>query len=122
MLKDLLNGIEEPIQNLSSDEAYDSHENYNELNHRRIEALIPPRKDPRIKQHGNNLTKPLGRDEVIRDIRRLGHKHWKRESGYHQCSLVETAIFRLKTLFGNKLRTRVFENQAKEAFISDAAP
>jgi len=47
----------------------------------------------------------------------LGRKCWKQESGYHQHSLVETAIFRLKTLFGGHLQNRVFEHQATEAFI-----
>jgi len=38
----------------------------------------------------------------------LGCKRWKQESDYHQHSLVETAIFRLKTLFGGHLQKRVF--------------
>lgn len=121
VLKDLLNGIEGSIEKLSGDGAYDSHENYDELNQRGIEALIPPRKDARIKQHGNKSAKPLARDEVVRQIRQLGRKHWKQISGYHQRSLVETAMFRLKTIFGDRLRSRVFENQANEAFIRCSA-
>jgi hypothetical protein len=46
---------------------------------------------------------------------------WKQESGYHRRSLSETAIFRLKTIFGGKLRRRFFDNQAVELFLQCAA-
>src|SRR3712207_7463105 len=35
-----------------------------------------------------------------------GRKQWKQESGYHRRSLVETGIFRLKTIFGGNLSAR----------------
>ena len=42
----------------------------------------------------------LPRDEAIRGMRRLGRAGWKRESGYHRRSLVETSMSRLKQAFG----------------------
>ena len=55
--------------------------------------------------------------ENIRAIRKQGLKKWKQQSGYHRRSLAETAMFRLKTIFGNQLTSRKFDNQLVEAII-----
>ena len=68
---------------------------------------MPPRYGARIWQHGNCKQDKLARDENLRRIRKGGRAQWKRESGYHRRSLAETAIFRLKTLFGAMLRARI---------------
>jgi hypothetical protein len=78
---------------------------------------IPPRKDAKIKQHGNSKRPRLERDEAIRDIRQYGCKAWKRRIGYHRRSRVETAIFRMKTSFTGRLKNRLIENQKAEARI-----
>lgn len=117
MLQEIVEAIEAPIAKVGGDGAYESHANYDYLDKRKITALIPPRKDARIKQHGNCKAPAKARDKIVREVRRLGRKRWKQESGYHQRSLVETAMFRLKTLFGDHLRNRIFEHQATEAFI-----
>jgi len=117
MLSALVEAIDEPIAKLGGDGGYESHHNYEYLAKRQIEAIIPPRKDACIKQHGHCNAIPLTRDEIIRAIRKLGRKGWKEARDYHQRSLVETAMFQLKTLFGDKLQSRCFENQATEAFI-----
>lgn len=57
------------------------------------------------------------RDEVVRNIRQLGRKNWKKQSGYHKRSLAETAMYRIKTIFGSLLRARIFENQSTEALL-----
>ncbi|MBE9054189.1 hypothetical protein IQ243_28115 [Nostocales cyanobacterium LEGE 11386] len=54
-------------------------------------------------------------------MRQVGRKQWKQESDYHRRSLSETAIFRLKTIFGGKLRRRFFDNQAVDLFLRCAA-
>ena len=64
---------------------------------------------------------PLPRDEVIRAIRQLGRKEWKKKNNYHQRSLSETAMYRIKTIFGDGLRSRIFENQATEALLRCSA-
>lgn len=56
------------------------------------------------------------RNQLILDIRRSGGKRmWKKTSGYHKRSLVETHMFRLKTILGGSLRARNLENQKVEA-------
>ncbi len=77
------------------------------------------------------------RDSNLREIRRVGRKkrvlnspshgeckkhprQRKRESGYHRRSLSETTMFRLKVIFGGKLRRRKFDSQAVELFVQCA--
>jgi hypothetical protein len=117
LLPDLVDGIDKPITSLSGDGGYDSHTCYEYLNDRGIKPLIPPRKDAVVAKHGNCKGPKNPRDEVIRAINQQGRKSWKQNSGYHQRSLSETAMFRFKTLFGDKLSARVFESQATEALV-----
>jgi len=83
----------------------------------RARAAIPPRRGAMIWQHGNCKQEPLPRDENLRRIRRVGRAKWKRESGYHRRSLAETAVFRLKTLFGVSLRTKTATAQDTETML-----
>ena len=59
----------------------------------------------------------LKRDETLRSIRQQGRQAWKQTSGYHRRSLVETLMFRLKTIFGDKLSARGLETQTTQALI-----
>ena len=87
---------------------------------RGAKARIPPRKNAVIGQHGNCKSPPHPRDENLRRIRIVGRQKWKRECGYHRRSLSETTMFRLKVIFGGKLRRRKFDAQAVELFIQCA--
>ena len=84
-------------------------------------AAIPPRKNARIWLPGNCKRPPHQRDENLRQIRRVGRKRWKEESGYHRRSIAETTMFRFKTIFGGQLRCRHIDNQAAELFLKCAA-
>jgi len=117
VLDDLLEQVEDKIDKVSADGAYDSHDIFQSITERSAEALIPPRKNAKITQHGNSSKKPLPRDEILRKIRKHGRKKWKKISGYHKRSLAETAMFRIKKLFGGELASRNFNSQAVEAFI-----
>ena len=66
---------------------------------------------------GNSRQSPLPRDEALRAIRHHGREAWKRNVGYHRRSLAETAMFRIKTLFGDRLSAHLFDSQATEAFL-----
>ncbi len=78
---------------------------------------IPPRRGARIWKHGNSKGPRLSRDENLRQIRRLGRKRWKQESGYHRRSVAETAMSRFKRIVGEKLQARDFARQSSEAFL-----
>jgi hypothetical protein len=84
-------------------------------------VLIPPRKNARIWRHANTRAERLTRDENLRYIRKHGRKAWRRDSGYHGRSLAETAMFRMKTIFGDHLSARLLETQTSQALIRCAA-
>ena len=116
---DLLNQIESDIDTLAGDGGYDKEEVYRACREKEIrQILIPPQKNAKIKQHGKLKCEPHKRDENLRQIRKIGRKRWKEKSGYHVRSLVETTMFRLKTILGGKLNARKLENQATEFLIS----
>jgi len=58
------------------------------------------------------------RNQLLLDIWQAGGRSmWKKTSGYHRRSLVETHMFRLKTILGNTLKGRKLENQKIEASL-----
>ena len=129
VLPELLAQIDEPLAQVSGDGGYDKRPCYEALRRRRAEqgeeaelrVTIPPRHGARIWQHGNCKAERLDRDENLRSIRQIGRVSWKAESGYHRRSLVETTMFRMKSIFGDKLSARCIEAQATEVFIRCAA-
>lgn len=123
MVTSLLAQIEQPIKHFAGDGSYDKRNVYDSLNQYAPDAviLIPPRKNARIWQHGNTKAERLKRDENLRTIRKSGRKAWKQDSGYHIRSLAETTMFRLKTIFGDRLSARLLETQVTQALIRCAA-
>lgn len=122
-VKILLEQIEQAIVNFAADGAYDKRKVYDALNAHSpdVNILIPPRKNARIWKHGNTQAERLKRDENLRAIRKHGRKEWKKDSGYHVRSLAETAMFRLKTIFGDSLSSRLLETQTTQALVRCAA-
>jgi hypothetical protein len=112
-----LDQTENRVVEFGGDGAYDKWKVYDTLLEREIAPIIPPRRDAKIKRHGNSKLPPLARDAAIRGIRKLGRSEWKRQVGYHRRSLAETAMYRMKTLFGASLKNRSNETQKTEATI-----
>lgn len=121
LLPDLLGQVAEPIKQVSADGAYDSRNCYDALRDRGARAGIPPQKRARTRQHGDTKRERHIRDENLRAIRRTGRAQWKRESGYHRRSLAETQVFRVKMIFGERVRARSFEGQAAQVPVRCAA-
>jgi hypothetical protein len=119
----LLEQIEQEIDKFAADGAYDKRKVYDALNAHSpdVQILIPPRKNARIWKHGNTKTERLKRDENLRSIRKQERPAWKKDSGYHIRSLSETAMFRLKTMFGDGLSARLLETQTTQALVRCAA-
>jgi len=123
VVKEMLTQIEQALLACAADGAYDKRKVYDALNEHTpaVEILIPPRKNAHIWQHGNSKEERLKRDENLRYIRQHGRQQWKDDSGYHIRSLAETFMFRLKTIFGDKLSARLSETQTTQAMIRCAA-
>jgi hypothetical protein len=119
VVKEILAQIEQTLLSCAADGAYDKRNVYEALDEHspEVEILIPPRKNARIWQHGNSKEERLKRDENLRYIRKYGRQQWKQDSGYHIRSLAETVMFRLKTIFGEKLSARLLETQTSQALI-----
>jgi hypothetical protein len=119
IVKELLEQVEQTLLACAADGAYDKRKVYDALNKHSpaVEILIPPRKNARIWQHGNSKAERLKRDENLRYIRKHGRQQWKDDSGYHMRSLAETAMFRLKTIFGAELSARLMDTQTIQALI-----
>lgn len=117
----LLNQETVTIAGLAGDGAFDKREVYDYCQERGISRLlIPPRQGARIWQHGNAHAPPHPRDENLRSIRRTSRKRWKEKVGYHVRSLVETTIFRFKTIFGDRLDARLLPQQKTEVLLKCA--
>lgn len=110
----LLNQVPGSVGKFYGDGAYDQWKVYDELEQRKTKAIIPPRRNARIFQHGNSRKRPLSRDKAIREIRRHGRRRWKEKVGYHRRSLSETAMYRMKCCFGDHLKNRLLPNQRTE--------
>ena len=121
ILPDLLEQVEGEVKQVSADGAYDSRNCYDAIRERKARAAIPPRDGARIWHHGNTKGERHARDENLRAIRRKGRAQWKREGGYHRRSLAETAVFRVKMIFGERVGARSFDGQAAQMLVRCAA-
>ncbi len=117
MVPPLLEQMDNPLESMTGDGAYDRAPVYAALDRRDARAIIPPRRDAVIQRHGNTSGPRLARDENRRRIRRVGRKAWKEESGYHRRSLGETAMYRMKMIFGDRVSSRRDAQQATETGI-----
>lgn len=111
----LLKQVPGAVGTFYGDGAYDQWKVYHALRSRGIWSIIPPRRNAKIRQHGNASADPFERDESLRQIRREGRKNWKESIGYHRRSLAETAMYRLKAIFGGHLKNRTLPGQKTEA-------
>jgi hypothetical protein len=121
LLPDLLEQVEEELAQVSGDGGYDRRTCYEAIRARHARATIPPQRNAKIWQHGNTKAERLARDQNLRRIRQVGRAVWKRESGYHRRSLAETAMFRLKTIFSERVTARGFAGQAAQLLVRCAA-
>lgn len=111
----LLNQIEGNIVQIDADGAYDTRDVYAAAAEHEAKLVVPPRDNAVPWEEGHP------RNQALADIDTQGKEHWKKSSGYHQRSLAENAMYRLKQLFGDHLASRVFESQVTEVHARIAA-
>lgn len=99
-----------------ADGAYDTTRYHQAIRKRNAKALIPPRAGA-IAWPDDEYGTPHPRTVILRACREQGEAEWKRNRGYHRRSLAETAMFRIKTLFSQKLKNRGFAPQQAEAYL-----
>lgn len=106
---------EESLKRFYGDGAYDKAKVREAAHQAGSEQIIPPRKDAVLDKEKRDFMRE--RDFAIDHVMEAGGKEWKKESGYHKRSLSETAMFRYKTIIGEKLRALNFESQVTEMKI-----
>jgi Transposase DDE domain len=121
VLPALLDQFDDPIAQLSADGAYDSHGCYQAIEARGAKAAIPPREDAVPWPVTDQTPYAAQRNAALETIESQGRTAWKHLVGYHRRSLAETAMYRLKTLFGAGLKARRFGSQVAEVYARVAA-
>ena len=87
---------------------------------RKASAAIPPRANAAAWEPlPDGRVHP--RSAALEVIQRDGLKAWKQQIGDHRRSLAETAMGRIKGLFGKRLQARSWERQVNECYLCVAA-
>lgn len=118
----LMKQITDPVDSVRGDGAYDRFSCYEQAREGNYRLIAPPQRKAKLSTERKKKIKAdalaiRDRDEQVKKVRDLGRVDWKKQSDYHRRSLAETAMFRVKTLLGNRLSTRKMENQKVEAAI-----
>lgn len=116
-LPELLNQVSDTLSQVSADGSYDTQGCYQAIRERGAQAAIPPRENAVV----NSGPEWAARNATLERIEAIGRAAWKVEAGYHRRRLAETAVFRLKTIFGDRLGSRTEEGQRTEGAIRCAA-
>ena len=118
-LPDLLAQIpeDETIVTVGGDGAYDTRGCHAAIDARGADPVIP------VRRNGKAWTKDGpgvdARNETLRAMKQLGRAIWKKWSGYHRRSLVETKMHCFK-LLGQRLAARTFDRQITELKVRAA--
>jgi len=113
MLPELLAQIaaDQDIASVTADGAYDTRKCHDAIADRGAAAIIPPRKN--AKPWKTVTAGAVARNEALRASKYLGRALWRRWSGYHRRSRVETKMHCVK-LLGQRLMARDFDRQVAE--------
>jgi len=99
------------IRSAAADGADDTRRCHDELRRKKISALIPPRKGA-----GYWPDEYAARNRAVASQRLSGsNARWKWSMDYNRRSIAETAMYRVKQLFGGSLTLRDYDAQVAEA-------
>ena len=113
MLPELLSQIpaDQDIASVTAGGAYDTRKCHDAIAERGAHAVIPPRKNAKLWK--TVTAGAVARNEALRASGYLGRALWRRWSGYHRRSRVETKMHCVK-LLGQRLMARDFDRQVVE--------
>lgn len=116
MLPELLDQIppEQEIASVTADGAFDTRKCHDAIAARGAAAIIPTRRN--AKPWKPDTAGALARNEILRTLTRIGRAIWRRWSGYHRRSRVETRMHCIK-LLGQRLAARDFDRQVAEFHV-----
>ena len=99
----LIEAVEGDLTSVTGDAAYDTIAFYDAAGARGASVVVPPAKTATVSRR---RPRSSARDRTIKEVKELGRRRWKKESGYHGQARVENAFFRYKSIFGGSLRAR----------------
>ena len=109
----------EQISSVTADGAYDTRKCHDAIADRGARAVIPPRKN--AKPWKTVTAGAIARNEALRASKYLGRALWRRWSGYHRRSRVETKMHCVK-LLGQRLMARDFARHVAAPPVRIAVP
>ncbi len=122
-LPGLIEQINEPIEQITGDGAYDKQNCYEAAQKRGAKPVFPPQHNAAVQRNKiKKNTALIPRDELIIRLNSAIDKEeelriWKQENNYHRRSLVETNMSRLNCIFGDQMSARTPENQFTDLVI-----
>ena len=116
--ENLLGNIVVPVASFRGDGAYDTQAFYTALGRAGTpdpDIVIPPRRKASPSPSATGTWRQ--RNEALNRIDQVGRRQWRKESGAHQQARAENGMFRFKQIVGDRLRSRTFERQKREAML-----
>jgi hypothetical protein len=115
----LISQIKGPIKQITADGAYDKKCCYQAAFERGAKAVFPPQNNAIIQPKKHKQIALVSRDQAIAFIGKETDKNerkaeWKVNNDYHRRSLVETNMWRLKSIFGDEIRSKNKDIQRTE--------
>jgi hypothetical protein len=113
-LESLVGQIQQNVDHVTADGAYDKNPVYEQLSHQFPEAMIviPPSKNAVFSEDNHPL-----RNHHIVQIEALGRMQWQRDYRYGQRNYSELSIQRYKRILGPGMQARELSRQKQEAMI-----
>ncbi len=111
VLPNLLQQTRRTIKAISGDGAYDTRNCFEAIGRKKATPLIPPRDGAAFWEKGHPRNLAVGCQKLYGS-----NKKWKQKYGYHKRSLSETAMHRVKQLFGASLSFRNYNAQVGETY------
>lgn len=116
--KKMLSKMPGSIKSARGDGAYDGQDFRQKVHAKGGVCIVPPPRDATYKGASEGWERE--RDLCLAAIEGFGggedgRRLWKKCSGYHQRSLAETAMYRVKKMFGARLKARSMDTQKSEA-------
>ena len=118
VVPNLLEQIDEEIEHVTADGAYDKGPVYNAVSEKfpNAEIIIPPDSDAVY-----NKTNHPQRNRNLQEITTFGRMNWQRARDYGRRNYSELCIQRYKRMLGNQMHSREFSRQETEAMIGCGA-
>ena len=111
----LVDEVDGHLTSVTADPAYDTLAFYGAAGARGARVVVPPTQTASLSRRG---ARSGARDRMIRRVKALGRRRWKKASGDHQQARVEHAFVRYKSIVGDCLRARSSSGQRREAVLA----